>query len=69
MVICLLKAMVLFALLIIVIPFPKKSPNIVDIFKSANWINMRPMYKKISSEGVKFNHHLYLLEETRAKYF
>ena len=41
-----------------------------ELNKYTNWVNIRPMYIKdniIKSD--KINHHLYLLQEVKAKYF
>ena len=41
-----------------------------DFYIFTNWINLRPMYKKdniIKSD--KIDHHLFLLQEVKAKYF
>ena len=41
-----------------------------DMYKSTNWINMRPMYIKdniIKSD--KIDNRLYLMQEVQAKYF
>ena len=40
------------------------------MYKSTNWINLRPMYVKdniIKSDRIDY--HLYLLQEVKAKYF
>ena len=38
--------------------------------KSTTWINLRPMYLgEESSKGCKFDHHLYLPQEVKAKNF
>ena len=39
------------------------------MFKSSNWINLRPMvYNKISSKGSETDNHLYLIQEVKAKF-
>ena len=41
-----------------------------ELTKYTNWVNFRPMYINdniIKSD--KINHHLYLLQEVKAKYF
>ena len=49
---------------------PLKKTNENDLNKYTNWINLRPMYTKDNiSKGSKINHHLYLLQEVKAKYF
>ena len=41
-----------------------------DIYKSTNWIISRPMYIKDNIiKGDKFDYHLYLLQEVKAKHF
>ena len=41
-----------------------------DMYKSTNWINLRPMYVKDNNiKGDKIDHHLYLLQEMKAEYF
>ena len=41
-----------------------------DLYKSTNWINLRPMYMKDNLiKGDKIDYHLYLLQEVKAKYF
>ena len=52
-------------------PLSKTNPsNHIDIFKTANWINLRPMYENgNSSEGSKINHNICLLQQIKAKYF
>ena len=41
-----------------------------DMYKSTNWINIRPMYfSENSSKGDKIDHRLYLMQEIKAKYF
>ena len=41
-----------------------------DMYKSTNWINIRPMYIKDNiTKSDKINHYLYLLQEVKAKYF
>ena len=41
-----------------------------DMYKSTNWINIRPMYfSENSSKGDKIDNRLYLLQEIKAKYF
>ena len=50
------------------LPLSKTKEN--DLYKYTNWINIRPMYIKDNiSKGSKINHHLYLLQEVKAKYF
>ena len=47
-----------------------KISNEYDMYKSTNWINLRPMYVKdniIKSDRVDY--HLYLLKEEKAKKF
>ena len=44
--------------------------NETDMYKSTNWINLKPMYVKdniIKSDRIDY--HLYLLQEVKAKYF
>ena len=49
---------------------PLKKTNENDLNKNTNWIKLRPMYIKDNiSKGSKINHHLYLLQEVKAKYF
>ena len=49
---------------------PLKKTNENDLNEYTNWINLRPMYMKENiSKGSKINHHLYLLQEVKAKYF
>ena len=49
---------------------PLKKTNQNDLFKYTNWINLRPMYINDNlSKGSKINHHLFLLQELKAKYF
>ena len=46
------------------------SSNGNDLYIFTNWIKLRPMYKNeniIKSD--KIDHHLYLLQEVKAKYF
>ena len=44
--------------------------NETDMFISSHWINLRPMYVKDKTiKGDKFEYHLYLLQEVKAKYF
>ena len=48
----------------------EKKTNESDLSKYTSWINLRPMYikdNKIKSDKIK--HHLYLLQELKAKYF
>ena len=41
-----------------------------DMYKSTNWVNLRPMYIKDNIiKGDKIDHHLYLLQEVKANYF
>ena len=41
-----------------------------DMYKSTNWINLRPMYKKDNFiKGDKIDNRLYLMQEVKAKYF
>ena len=41
-----------------------------DLYKSTNWINLRPMYVKDNIvKGVKIDMRLYLLQEIKSKYF
>ena len=41
-----------------------------DMYKSTNWINLKPMYLKDDIiKGSKINHHLYLLQEMKGNYF
>ena len=41
-----------------------------DMYKTTNWINLRPMYIKDKIiKGDKIDYHLYLLQEVKAKYF
>ena len=40
------------------------------MYKSTNWINIRPMYfSENSSKGDKIDYRLYLMQELKAKYF
>ena len=40
-----------------------------DMYKSTNWINLRPMYVKDNIvRGDKIDQYLYLLDEVKAKY-
>ena len=49
---------------------PSEKTNENDSNKHTNWINLRPMYIKDSiSKGSKINHHFYLLQKLKAKYF
>ena len=46
------------------------SSNENDMYKSTNWINLRPMYIKDNIiKGDKTEYHLCLLQEVKAKYF
>ena len=50
------------------LPLSKINEN--DLCKYTNWVNIRPMYIKDNiSKGCKIDHHLYLLQEVKAKYF
>ena len=41
-----------------------------DLYKSTNWINLKPMYlKDIIIKGSKNDHHLYQLQEIKGNYF
>ena len=41
-----------------------------DLYKSTNWINLKPMYLKDNIfKGSKIDHHLYLLQEIKGNYF
>ena len=41
-----------------------------DLYKSTNWVNLRPMYMKDNLiKGDKIDHRLYLLQQIKAKYF
>ena len=41
-----------------------------NLYIFTNWINLRPMYKKDNIiDSDKIDHHLYLLQEVKAKYF
>ena len=41
-----------------------------DMYKSTNWINIRPMYIKDNIfKGDEIDYHLYLLQETKRHYF
>ena len=41
-----------------------------DSYKYTNWINLKPLYLKDNIiKGSKIDHHLYLLQEVKAKYF
>ena len=52
-------------------PLSKAIPsNENDMFKSTNWINLRPMCIKDNNiKGNKIDYHLYLLQEVKAKFF
>ena len=50
------------------IPLKKTIEN--DLYKSINWVNIRPMYIKDNiSKGSKIDHRLYLLQQIKANYF
>ena len=52
-------------------PFSKTNlSNEIDVYKSTNWINLRPIYfnEKIS-KSAEIDHRLYLMQEVKAKYF
>ena len=53
--------------------FPVSKTNVsndIDLFKTTNWVNSRPMYKNgIGSKGSKINHNLCLLQQFKAKYY
>ena len=41
-----------------------------ELYKSTNWVNLRPMYMKDNLiKGDKIDHRLYLLQQIKAKYF
>ena len=41
-----------------------------DMYKSTNWINLRPMYVKDNIiKGDKIDNRLYLMQEVKANYF
>ena len=41
-----------------------------ELYKSTNWINLRPMYMKDNlNKCDKIDHRLYLLQQIKAKYF
>ena len=41
-----------------------------ELYKSTNWVNLRPMYMKDNLfKGDKIDHRLYLLQQITAKYF
>ena len=41
-----------------------------DMKKCFNWVNLRPMYSnENNSKKAKIDHHLYLCQEVKAKYF
>ena len=49
---------------------PLKKTNENNLYKYTHWINLRPMYIKDNiSKGSKIDHHLYLLQEVKAKNF
>ena len=46
------------------------SSNGNDMYKSTNWINLRPVYiKDKKNKGDRIDYHLYLLQEVKAKLF
>ena len=49
---------------------PLKRTNEYDLYKSTNWINLRPMYTRDNIiKRDKIDHRLYLLQQIKAKYF
>ena len=41
-----------------------------ELYKSTNWVNLRPMYMKDNLiKGDKIDQRLYLLQQIKAKYF
>ena len=53
--------------------YPLSKPNLsneIDMYKSTNWINFRPMqFNENIINGDKVDNHLHLLQESKAKYF
>ena len=53
--------------------YPLSKTNLSNenvLYKSTNWINLKPMYLKVNNiKGSKIDHHLYLLQEVKAKVF
>ena len=44
--------------------------NKSDMYKSTNWVNLRPMYVKDNiTKSDRIDYHLNLLQEVKAKFF